>query len=54
MVSPLPEALEQIRGERSPESRSTLMDMFIFAPDEEILEIETIEDLAALSRFPGN
>ena len=54
MVSPLPEALEQIRGEKSPESRSTLMDLFASAPDEEILEIESVEDMAALSRFPGN
>jgi formylmethanofuran dehydrogenase subunit E len=54
MVSPIPRLLEQIRQEKTPESRSTLMDMFTSAPDEEILEIETIEDLAALSRFPGN
>ncbi len=54
MVSPLPGALEQIRGERSPESRSTLMDLFASSPDEELLEIETVKDMAALSGFPGN
>jgi len=54
MVSPRPRLLEQIRKEKTPESRSTLMEMFASAPDEELLELEAVEDLAALSGFPGN
>lgn len=54
MVSPRPQLLEQIRGEKTPESRSALMEMFTSAPDEELLEIEAVMDMGTLSRFPGN
>jgi len=54
MVSPRPGALEQIRRERTPESRSAMMEIFTSAPDEEILEVQTVKDMGALSRFPGD
>jgi formylmethanofuran dehydrogenase subunit E len=54
VVSPLTEALERIRQERTPESRTAMMEMFTSAPDEEILEIETVKDMGGLSRFPGD
>jgi formylmethanofuran dehydrogenase subunit E len=53
-VSPQPHLLDRVRGEKTPDSRSALMDMFTSAPDEEILEIETANDMGALSKFPGN
>lgn len=53
MVSPRPSLLEQIREERSPGSRSALMEMFGSSADEELFETGTVEDLAALSRYPG-
>ena len=54
MVSPRPRLLNQIRGERTPESRSTLMEMLASAPDEELLESEAVRDMGALSDFPGD
>jgi len=53
MVSPLPRLLERIRQEKTPESRSTLMEIFTSAPDEDLLEIETVADMSILSKFPG-
>ena len=54
MVSPRPQLLEQVRGEKTPESRSALMELFASAPDDELLEIETVVDMGTLSGFPGN
>jgi len=54
MVSPQSRLLDKIRGEKDPRSRSALMEMFTSAPDEELLEIETVVDMGALSGFPGN
>jgi len=54
MVSPRPEVLERIRGEKTPGSRADLMEMFQSAADEEFLTVRTIKDMAALSLFPGD
>jgi len=54
MVSPRPSLLEKVREERSPGSRSTLMEMIGSSTDEELFETGTVEDLAALSRYPGD
>ncbi|MDF1526260.1 MAG: formylmethanofuran dehydrogenase subunit E family protein [bacterium] len=54
MVLPRPQLLEQIRKEKTPESRSALMEMFTSAPDEEILETEAVVDMGTISGFPGN
>jgi len=54
MVSPRPGVLERIRKEKTLESRAAMIQMFISAPDEEILEKETLKDMGALSRFPGD
>ena len=54
IVTPSQRLLEQIRKEKTPESRSSLMKIFETAPDEEILESETVNDLGALSGFPGD
>ncbi|MDF1536556.1 MAG: FmdE family protein [bacterium] len=52
-VSPLPGALDRIRGERSPEARSVLMDRFTSAPDSELLESKVVTGLGTVSRYPG-
>ncbi len=54
MVSPKPGLLEQIRQKKTSENRSILMEMLTSAPDEEILEIEAVRDMAAISEFPGD
>jgi formylmethanofuran dehydrogenase subunit E len=54
MVSPKPGLLEQIRQKKTPENRSILMEMLTSAPDEELLEIEAVKDMAAISEFPGD
>ena len=54
MVTPHQRLLEQIRKEKTPQSRSSLMKTFETAPYENILETETVMDLGALSDFPGD
>lgn len=54
VISPHPRLLKQIRQEKTPESRSTLMGMLTSGPDEKFLDIETVKDMGALSEFPGN
>ncbi len=54
MVSPRPELLRRIRGERTDESRSDLMRMFISAADDELLEAKAVEGLGSVSAFPGD
>lgn len=54
VVSPRPQLIERIRGERTPESRSALMQMFISAADDELLEVKAVEDLSSVSAFPGD
>ena len=52
VVTPRSKLIEQIRGEKTPESRSALMEVVQCAPDEDILEISTVGDLGAISGFP--
>jgi len=54
MVSPRPRLLEQIRQKKTPENRSILMEMLTSAPDEELIEVEAVNDMAAISEFPGD
>lgn len=54
MVSPLPQILERIRGERTPEAKAALLEMFISAPDEELLEVSAVKDMGPVSEFPGD
>ena len=53
IVTPVQRLLEQIRTEKTPESRSSLMNIFETAADEDILETGTVKELGALSGFPG-
>ena len=54
VVSPHPRLLKQIRQEKTPESRSTLMEMLGSAHDAELLDTEAVKDMGVLSEFPGN
>lgn len=51
-VSPMPEVLERIWGERSPKARKELMDLFRSAPDDKLLQVEAVTGLGAVSNFP--
>ena len=54
LVSPRPSLLQRIRSERTPESRSALMEMFISAPDDELFEVRIAKDMGSVSEFPGD
>ena len=54
MVSPRPEVLERIRREKAPENRSGLIHMLGSAPDDELVDVESVRDLGVLSGFPGD
>ena len=53
IVTPVQRLLEQIRTDKTPKSRSNLMNIFETATDEDILETGTVKELGALSGFPG-
>ena len=52
-VSPIPEVLERVRGEKTPEARKLLMDLFTSGSDDQLLETRIVTGLGAVSRFPG-
>ena len=52
-VSPIGQVLERIWGERTPEARKVLMDLFTSAPDSEILGSRVVSGLGTVSRYPG-
>ena len=51
-VSPIPGVLERIWGERTPEARKVLMDLFRSTPDDQLLQVQTVTGLGAVSGFP--
>jgi formylmethanofuran dehydrogenase subunit E len=52
-VSPIPEVLDRIWGERTPEARKVLMDLFTTASDDQLLQAKATSGLGTVSRFPG-
>lgn len=54
MVSPRPEILDRIRKEKAPGNRSSLMELLRTAPDEKLMDVETVGDMGVLSGFPGD